>query len=81
MLLHSIDDVRAALGRDDLPGLEDALQGSAEWDVAIDVADDGLVVRIGPIGTWLEYPFSLDDLWAAVADGDKYADSTTADDG
>ncbi|WP_171468483.1 hypothetical protein [Cellulosimicrobium sp. 72-3] len=81
MLLHSIDDVRAAVGREDLPGLEDALQSSAEWDVAIDIADDGLAVRIGPIGTWLEYPFSLDDLWAAVTDGDKYADSMNSDDG
>ncbi len=54
VLLHSIDDVRAAVGREDLPGLEDALQSSAEWDVAIDIADDGLAVRIGPIGTWLE---------------------------
>jgi hypothetical protein len=66
-MIHSPDELLAAVERDDVSGLADALSSHADVDVSIkEWEPTRLEIYADGLGIELEYPFALAELWEAA---------------
>lgn len=66
-VIHSPDELLAAVERDDVSGLADVLTSYADVDISIkEWEPTHLEIYADGLGVELEYPFALAELWEAA---------------
>lgn len=66
-LIHSPDELLAAVDRDNVSGLADVLTTQADVDVTVQEWEPTHIeIYTGGLGIELRYPFTLTELWEAA---------------